>query len=200
MPYELQKSVSIHASVGFTVEVKGWVILGNMRQRNGNNSWPFIVDKLSSTFTFGDSGYRHRKLTVSPEVTIEGRWANSTGSKWNTRKAYFNWTNEITFDELPQQIKEFIYNIALEHTRALVVDMHSEYKTLLENQGFMAPSLVKQQEEALESGAPFMPSITLVAGASKRWENHDVSQWPVARRELGLPKPPRKKRTKKALP
>lgn len=200
MAYELNAKPTLHASLNFNIEVKGWIIVGNpARGRSRGKGLPYLVDKVSGTFELGDRGVRARKLSVAPSIQVTGRWSNSAGTKWNTRYHYWNWGNEnILFNDLPLQIKECIYNMAQEAARKHVVDVHAELKTLLTNKGFVMPNNEQLKDEDVEVDPAFMPSVLVANSTESKWQDVDVSSWSVARKELGLPKPKRTRRTKNA--
>lgn len=82
MAYELNAKPTLHASLNFNIEVKGWIIVGNpARGRSRGKGLPYLVDKVSGTFELGDRGVRPRKLSVAPSIQITGRWSNSAGTK-----------------------------------------------------------------------------------------------------------------------
>lgn len=200
MAYELDVKPTLHASLSFSIEVKGWIIVGNpARGRNRSKGLPYLVDKVSGTFELGERGVRGRKLSVAPTIQITGRWSNSAGTKWNQRYHYWNWGNQqILFNDLPLQIKETIYNMAQESVRNHVVAVHAELKTLLTNKGFAMPSNEQLKDEEVEVDEAFLPSVLVANSTESKWQDMDVSAWSVARKELGLPKPKRTRRSKNA--
>lgn len=189
MAYELTNNSNLSANISFTVNVTGWIIAGTYKRSERR---AYKVKSLSGNMYLNKSG---TGLTTAPSITITGNWSNSTGHKWSERDYYWNWGNEqITFHDLPNSIKDYIYGIVEEKSREFLLNLHSGYKELTANRGF---TQINKEEETNEDQT-FMPTVKALAGPC-RWENMDVSEWAIARKELGLPKPPRKPRKKKVV-
>ena len=198
MAYELNAKPNLSASLHFEVEVKNWIIVG--KAPRGRKDLPYKVDKVSGTFQLDERrSMKDRGLVVAPSIQITGRWSNSAGTKWNTRWYYWNWGNDqIHFNDLPLQIKECIYTMTHEAVRNHVVKVHAELKTLLTNKGFTLPNAAQLKDDGMEVDAAFLPTVLLANATESKWQDIDVSAWSVARKELGLPKPKRTRRTKNA--
>ena len=190
MAYELANNSSLSANISFNVQVSGWIIVGTYNRRSERRAYK--VKQISGTMYLSREG---KGLAVAPSITISGNWSNSTGHKWSERDYYWNWGNEqIQFHDLPNSIKDYIYGIVEEKSREFLLNLHSGYKELTANRGFTQV----EKEEKVDEEQTFMPTVKIVAGPCK-WENMDVSEWAIARKELGLPKPARKPRKKKVV-
>jgi hypothetical protein len=190
MAYELKNNTTLNSHISFSVDVQGWIIIGKLK----GISRPYKVVRISGNMYLD---HKHGRLTTTPELSISGHYANTAGTKWNDRLLWWNWGNEtITFHSLPNSIKENIYSAIERESREFLLTFHNDYKELTANRGFVDKT-AKQMLDEQDDSEVFMSSV----GATQqcKWENMDVSEWSIARKELGLPKPPRKPRKKKVV-
>lgn len=189
MPYEMTANANLSSHINFSMGIEGWIIIGNYK----SDQRAFKVTQMN-----GRIDLTGNKLVFGPEISITGRWSNNSGHKWSSRTYYWNWNNEsITFHTLPTKIKEHIYSMIETASREFLLQLHSDYKEMTAARGFKSKNLPVKDSDSDEELDVFMPSVAITPGKSK-WEDMDVSQWAIARKELGLPKPPRKPRTRKA--
>lgn len=192
MAYEMKNRIDISSSISFVIDITGWIIVGNYKRTKR----AFKVNKISGHMYLNRP---NESLTAAPGISIQGQWSNSSGHKWSDRSYYWNWQNtNITFDGLPSSIKENIYTMVETQSREFLLKLHNEYKELTAYRGFTAVGNDSEDDMTEEDGeSVFRPTIQAVGPCI--YENMDVSEWPVARKELGLPKPPRKPRKKKVI-
>lgn len=187
MAYEMKNKIDISSSISFTIDITGWIIAGNYKRTKR----AFKVNKITGHM------YLNRPqegLTVAPGIGIQGQWSNSTGHKWSDRSYYWNWQNEnITFHGLPNTIKENIYNLIEAQSREFLLKFHSDYKKLTAYRGFTS---VNPEDSISEDNEGLVFRNTIQTVEPCKYENMDVSQWAVARKELGLPKPVRTRKKK----
>ncbi len=195
MAYEMKNKTDMSSSISFTIDITGWIIVGNYKRTKR----AFKVNKISGHMYLNRP---NEGLTTAPGISIQGQWSNSSGHKWSDRYYYWNWQNtNIMFDGLPSIIKENIYTMVETQSREFLLKLHNEYKELTAYRGFTAVGNNSEDKDNMteENGAlVFRPTIQSVGPCI--YENMDVSAWPVARKELGLPNPPRKSRKKKVIP
>lgn len=198
---EVESKVDFSSNISFTITTHNWIILGEDHRKMK----PFRVEEVNATLYHNSNGKKKSQdWEIEPDITVLGRWANASGSKWNTRRYYWNWrggSQRIVFAELPAVVKDEIFRVVTDRLRDSVIELTASYKMLVANNGFKSATLANTPDPETEEDNPFMATVNLTKGSlvASRWENHDVSQFLVARRELGLPKPPRKKRTKKVM-
>jgi hypothetical protein len=198
---EVESSVDFSSNIAFTITTHNWIILGEDHRKTK----PFKVEQVTATLYHNSNGKKKSQdWEIEPDVSVTGRWANASGSKWNTRRYYWNWrggSDRMVFADLPAVVKDEIFKVVTNRLRDSVIELTASYKMLVANNGFKAATLTNTTDPEVDEDNPFMATVNLAKGSlvASKWENHDVSQWPIARRELGLPKPPRKKRTKKVV-
>lgn len=199
-PIRVKVDTSLKSTLDFKVHVSNWVII-NSNYHKGPR--PYLVQSISGSFYVNNeqNAREGKELLHEPAIQIVGKFANAAGTKWNTRWYYWNWgpsSNNITFAELPVVIKEAIYLNVVNHLKDHVIKLTALYKSLDAQAGFASkqPEVLQAGED--EANDVFMTSVHLPKGtdATSRWENHDVSRWSVARKELNLPKPKRTRKKK----
>jgi len=194
---EVESEVDFNSNIAFTITTHNWIVLGEEHRKIK----PFKIEQVNATlYHASNSRKKSQDWVVEPDITVIGRWANASGSKWNTRRYYWNWrggSERIMFADLPAVVKDEIFKVVTNRLRDSVIELTTSYKMLVANNGFKTPTLTNTSDPEVDGDNPFMATVNLTKGSlvASKWENHDVSKWPVARKELGLPKPPRKRRT-----
>lgn len=199
---EVKVDTSMKSNLDFEVHVKHWILLSQGKKQPR----AYIVDKISGNFYVNsESSSRNSKdLTIEPSLTILGRLSNAAGTRWNTRWTYWNWgtrDQQITFGELPAVIKEAIYLNVVTRLKAQVIELTTAYKQLDGQDGFIPPKPTTDLQGDDDSDGVFMNTAYVPKGTNpiSRWENHDVSRFSIARKELGLPKPKRTRKPKAVI-
>lgn len=196
--YQLAITPRTSGHISLDIDIEGWIIVGHYK----NEERAFKVANITLNFDLCDDAvnvvYRQDPITVEPELRVQGNWCDSTGRKWQQRSHW--WYDDrsgarFAFSTIPQQVKVSIYEAVEKSLREHVVKLSGDYKILTTNRGFIARPTKSGNTDEDEV---FMSSVYTAAGTSitSPFEGHDVSRWAVARKELGLPKPKRKRKPK----
>jgi len=196
--YQINSTTKATGSLTLDLDIEGWIIVGKFK----NEDRCFKISSVYMSFDLHDDSTNPSKhdtpVTIEPELRMAGNWCDSTGRKWQSRQ---NWwysgyqdTPNFHFGNIPQQVKILIYEKVEEALRNHVVKLTGDYKILTANKGFAARPITTNQED---SDGVFLSTVHNVGtSVSSPFEGHDVSRWAIARKELGLPKPKRKRKPK----
>ena len=179
-------SNTVYSSLDLTIIPDKWIIVGDY----GSEKRPFKVTQVSLRIDISSD------LQYTPNISVYGHWAQKSGHKWMTKHTRFPnwWSNSahISYPELPQAIREYIYEQVVASTMELTKNTAASLKELMVNKMFVNRPITERDMEQT-----FLPTVQTVPIKSK-YEDMDVSGWSVARKELGLPRPKiqKKKRVK----